>query len=221
LSVRKIHLRKLLKCFYLPDAPRRSLLRADIRNEIQKDSGADLNGGDFHMPFWTDAKNHVAGGLDLKQKSKLRIDSNKGRGRLYPLLTSGFLNWWNEKRRWRNEEFKFIEDEVYGRLTVPEVNGVIKVENLLAVRIGDETNKVIYPYFAEEPILPPEGARIGLWVMSQTLMGYALDDLRILDILREKSFATRDYPLFGNEQTLFLQKYQSLVKEWDELWKEY
>jgi hypothetical protein len=57
---------KLLKAFYLPEAPRRSFLRADIRSEIQKESGTDLAGGDFHLPFWTDAKNHVRGLLDLK-----------------------------------------------------------------------------------------------------------------------------------------------------------
>jgi hypothetical protein len=136
-------------------------------------------------------------------------------------LTRGFLNWWNEKRRWRNEDFEFIKEDVYARFPLPEVDGIVKIENLLALRIGDQTNRIIYPYFTEEPNLKFEGARIGLWIMNQALKGYALNDLRILDILRERSFATRDYPLVGNERVLFTQKYQSLVREWDKLRQEY
>jgi hypothetical protein len=95
MSIEKIHLRKLLQLFYLPDNRRRSLLRADIRIDLNKALGETTDGGDFHGPFWADAKSHVAREVDLRIKIKERIESNKGRARLYPLLADGFLSWWN------------------------------------------------------------------------------------------------------------------------------
>jgi hypothetical protein len=112
MSIEKIHLRKLLQLFYLPANKRKSLLRADIRNDLNKALGESTDGGDFHGPFWADAKSHVAGQEDLRTAVKNRIASNKSRTRLYPLLAGGFLNWWDEKRRWRNEPFEFMSESV-------------------------------------------------------------------------------------------------------------
>ncbi len=220
MSIKKIHLRKLLKYFYLPDRARKARLRDDIRSQIRKESGYDAGGGDFHTPFWTDAKAHVEGRLDLRAQMKLRVESNKGRERLYPLLAEGFLGWWNEKRRWRNEDFEIIGESVFAQLAVPELGCSVKIENLVAVKIGDNTNRIIYPYFAEEPVLGNEAARLGLWAMSEAL-DYQREDYRILDVLRGASFAPRDVPYAGNERALFLQKYNNLIKEWELLRKEY
>jgi len=222
MSLKKIHLRKLLQFFYLPDPARKALLRADIRDEIKKEAGRKASsGGDFHTPFWTDAKNHVAGILDLQVQTNSRVAGNKARARLYPQLNDGFLKWWNEKRRWRNEEFEFIPNSVIAKLPIAEVGGVIKIENLLALRIGDQSNRIIYPYFAEVPILTEEGARIGLWIMGEALPSYSRDDLRILDVLRGTSVAVRDVPFLGNERDLLLRNYRRLNDEWEKLREEY
>lgn len=45
MSLEKIHLRKLLKILFLPAKKRRSELRKDIREEINRKAGADVGGG--------------------------------------------------------------------------------------------------------------------------------------------------------------------------------
>lgn len=221
MSLKKIHLRKLLAIFYLPQNQRTAMLRADIRLEIQKENKLDDGGGDFHAPFWTDAKNHVAGRLDLREQLKIRIRSNKGRARLYPLLTDGFLTWWNEKRRWRNEPFEFMAQSVKAQFFIPEVDSVVKVENLLALNGEGQFKRIIYPYFSEQPALTEEGGRLGLWLLKEALTKYQSSDLRLLDILRGASFATLDFPLRGSERDLFLQKYEQVLREWNTLRKDY
>lgn len=221
MSIDKIHLRKLLMLFYAPNSLRTAKLREDIRTEIGKERGQIDGGGDFHVPFWSDVKKFVAGEADLKEQSKLRIDNNKGRERLYPQLTEKFLNWWEEKRRWRNEVFELVPNSDSAQVPFPDHNATVKVENLLTVKIGGNIDRVVYPYFSESPPLPGEGARLGLWLLGEALRGYHLDDFRILDILRSTSFRTADYPLQGNERELFIQKYDLLLREWEKLKEEY
>ena len=219
MSIEKIHLRKLLQLFYLPDNRRRSLLRADIRIDLNKALREPTEGGDFHVPFWTDAKSHVAGGENLRTKIKERIESNKGRARLYPLLADGFLRWWDEKRRWRNVPFEVLPDSVKAHLSIPELGGTIKVENLLALKIGDHSYRIIYPYFSEDPALPEEGRRIGLSVLNKGLLDYPIDDLRILDVLRGSSYGIIDNALQGNENELFLRRYGDIPQGMEEIEK--
>lgn len=221
MSLEAIHLRKLIAILYSSDSEQRTALRSDIRHELRKLQGAGKGGGDFHTPFWTDAKNHAAGIANLGEQSKFRIEQNWRRKRLYPQLTNGFLSWWNEKRRWRNEPFEILSNSPKAQFEVPELDAVVKLENLLAFRIGDKENRIVYPYFSEVPILPDEGARLCIWLLGEALEDYKIEDMRILDVLRGKSFATIDVPLQGNEQELFIQKYDQVLKEWDKLRKEY
>jgi hypothetical protein len=220
-SLQKIHLRKCLQLLYSPDRSRKSLLRRSIRAELAKDNAAISNGGDFHAPFWTDAKRHVAGLEDLDSQSNVRIQSNNGRARLYPELTKRFLEWWNEKRRWRNEPFRFLPGSVKSQLQVPELGIFIKVENTLALAIGDHSNRIIYPYFSEHPALSEEAVRIGLWLLSEALPEYDSDDLRILDVLRSASHGKSDVPFKGDERDLFLRNYAQVLAEWSALREEY
>lgn len=222
MSLEKIHLRKLLQIFYLPENRRRSVLREDVKSQIKKENGGSTNGGgDFYTPFWTDAKRHVAGDLDLHAATEARVESNFRRRRLYPLLRDGFLGWWDERRRWRNEPFIFMPQSVKTHIVIPEVRGVVKVENLLALKVGDQFDRLVYPYFSEEPELPDEGGRIGLWLLGQALTDYQNDDLRILDVLRSTSFSTTDNPFRGNERDIFLRKYEEALVEWNRIRDEY
>ncbi len=226
MTIEKIHLQKLLQIFYAPDNLRRTLLRGDIRSEIQrnikKQNGEDTSGGHFHTPFWYDVRGHVAGKRDLRDASKERIAENKrSRQRLYPALTTGFLTWWDEKRRWRNEEFELIPQNINTRLQIADLNAVVKIEHLLAFKVGDQFNRIVYPYFSERPTLPEEGGRIGLWVLGEALANYDRNDMRILDVLRSRSFALIDSPLQGNERDLFLRKYEAALSQWNRLRGEY
>jgi hypothetical protein len=134
MSIEKVHLRKLLQLFYASPSKRRSALLSDLYNQAKRDAGENDDGGDFHAAFWSDAKRHAGGEVELRIQTNWRIERNERRKRLYPLLADGFLSWWNEKRRWRNERFSFIQG-VKGQYFFPELNGLVKVEGLLAVRV--------------------------------------------------------------------------------------
>jgi len=197
------------------------MLREDIRLQISKDSGfSTQGGGDFHAPFWADARDHVTGDADLHERVTARIELNQRRRRLFPLLRDGFLRWWNVKRRWRNEDFDLISESVHGRYQVLDL-GEVKVESVLAVDLGNGSFRVVYPYFAEEPLLPEEGARLGLWLLSQALPHYRPEHLRILDVLRGASYGLIDVSLLGDEADVFASKYRELRADWDRLRAEY
>lgn len=221
MSFELIGLGKLLNAMYASNSQRITLLRGDIRSEIKKAEGfGNSNGGDFYGPFWADAKRHVAGELDLRLATIARIESNKGRERLYTMLKDGFLHWWEEKRRLRNVPFSVIPDNIKARYEIAGA-GTVKVENTLSITVGDSGHRIIYPYFCEDPDLCDEAARLGLWLMSKSIRGYALQDMRLLDIIKGRSFSTLDTPLVGNEEALFAEKYKALVAEWDALRAEY
>ncbi|MGO1077134.1 hypothetical protein [Inquilinus sp. CA228] len=218
MSIRMTHLRKALKLLEAPKNIKISTLRDDIRQDNRK-SGS--SGGDFHGPFWSDAKKHASGEVDLKTEGAHRVSKNDVRKRLYPILIEGFLKWWNEKRRWRNEPFNIVKGDIKGRHSITQLKTTIKVENILAFQISDDTFRIIYPYFSEKPILSSEGARIGLWLMHQALSSYKIEDMRILDILRSQSFSVQYFPLLGNEEDIFLRRYKEILDEWEELKKQY
>lgn len=222
MSLQSIHLRKLLRLFYAPSNLRVRILRNDIRSELRKAAGLDSGGGDFHVPFWSDAKDHVFGASDLRDQVALRIASNKGRQRLYTAMSDGFLGWWNEKRRWRNEPLRLLNIPAKAQLQIEDVGGVVKIENIMGLESGPEFNRLIYPYFSEEPSLPEEGGRLGLWAMREALpTAYDVDDMRVLDILRSRTFTARDHKLVGNEGEVFLRRYQQLIADWTRLREEY
>jgi hypothetical protein len=136
---------------------------------------------------------------------------------LYPKLRDGFLRWWNEKRRWRNEPFELLPGKFSARYVFKELGATVKVENVLALKGGDGSRRLIYPYFSEEPELPAEGARLGLWLVSQVFPRYGEAELRILDILRGSSVGVVDHRLGGEERDLFLARYRAALEEWEHL----
>ncbi|WP_219811576.1 hypothetical protein, partial [Pseudomonas putida] len=80
--------------------------------------------------------------------------------------------------------------------------------------------RVVYPYFSEEPALSEVGGRLGLWVMQRALINLDADDMRIIDPLRKTFFSPRTTPLQGDEEIIFLEKYSSLIGEWERLKRE-
>jgi hypothetical protein len=137
------------------------------------------------------------------------------------MLTDGFLQWWDGKRRWRNEAFKFIPQHVKSQHLVKEAGCLVKVENLLALEVVGQFNRIVYPYFSEHPPLSSESARIGLWLLGEALTNYKQGELRILDVLRSTSFGTDDFPFEGNERGLFIKLHKVVHDEWQKLRREY
>lgn len=221
MSFELIGVGKLLRAMYASRAQQTRLLRDDIRSTIRRERGVPPgDGGDFYVPFWADAKRHVRGEADLEELTDVRIESNRGRARLYELLADGFLAWWRERRRLRNERFTVNNENIRARFDV-EGLGTVKVENTLSITVGDDGHRVIYPYFIEDPALSEEAARLGLWVMSRCITGYEVEQMRILDVIRGRTFSVLDTPLTGDEGRIFRERYEALLREWQRLRTEY
>ncbi len=176
-------------------------LRNDIREERDRERGLSGGGGDFYVPFWRDAKDHVFGWSDLHEATKQRIEDNARRENLYPRLRDGFLLWWNERRRWTNAPFEPI-DTPRIRYNVPGLNTVVKIDSVLSVRDGRGEDHYVYPYWFADPALSEEAARIGLWLLVQSLPHIEAQELRILDVFRGATFSLDRNPLIGNEAEL-------------------
>jgi hypothetical protein len=214
MALDRIHLRKLLKLFMMQEKLRSTAIRADARDVMRKRDEGPSPGGDFHVPFWSDAKAHAAGGRDLREVTQEQVEKNWRRKNLYPRLCDGFLAWWNEKRRWINEAISELPKTITSSFGFKEIDGTVKVENLLSLKVGDDRFWYIYPYFAEKPALNPEAARLGLWLMSKALPQYNIADMRILDVLRGEAFSIDKVPLLGNEEEAFTLRYRRILKEW-------
>src|SRR6185312_11155685 len=124
MSVLDVPLRKALQLFYAPPPLRRSILKEDIRLDRKKEAGGNRSqGGDVHVPFWSDVKKHIAGDGDLAQLTDDRIKSNKRFKRLYPLLKDGVLELLSAKLRWSNELVEIIPQSVHGNLRIEDLGG--------------------------------------------------------------------------------------------------
>jgi len=220
MSIRMIPLRKLLQLMYAAPNLRTSKLREDIRNDIGRERGVTSGGPDFFSPFWRSAKDHVFNIEDLHAGVDRHIQANYRRARLYPQLRDGFLLWWNERRRWTNEPFRRA-DALKGSYENPSLGILVRVGNIMAVRDGQNEDHFIYPYFSAAPVLPDEGARLGLWVMREAFPRIPEEELRLLDVIRGQNYSLERTPLQGDEQRIFEDRYRWLLAEWDRLRGEY
>jgi hypothetical protein len=221
MSIINVQLRKILQLFYANERLRRKLLLDDIRSDARKEGGGKRStGGDFHGPFWADAKAHVTGAVDLVRQTEIRIAANPRRARLYRLLRDASLNLFEERLRWTNNPPVIRIENLNGQFEIAEIAATVRVQNVWFARVGGglgELNYLIYPYFSEEPSLPDEGARLGLWAMSAALSEQPLDFARIVDLLRQALFSPTTRPLAGDERDIFLRRYQDLILERERL----
>lgn len=214
MSVLDIPLRKVLQLFYAPSKLRRAILRDDLRLDQRKEQGGNRGqGGDFYAPFWADVKKHVAGEADLAELTIERVNSSKRRARLYPALKDGVIDLLSEKLRWANEPLNIVPVSVAGNLVLEEFGAVVRVRGAIHAQVRDRFIRVVYPYFSEDPVLPEEGGRLGLWVMQKSLAEVDPADVRIIDILRRSFFSPALNPLNGGEEDIFKQKYVELLQE--------
>lgn len=220
MALNRIHLRKLLKILFLEPSARQSALRADIREEIARDAGRESSGGDFYAPFWADAKSHVFAIADLRDMVAARISVNSRRAHLYPLLRDAFLLWWNERRRWTNEPFR-PGQSLKVHFPFPRLDATVKIDNILSVRDGLDAEHIVYPYFAPTPVLSNEAARLGLWLLTRALPAVPAEEIRILDVIRGRTFSIDRTPLRGNEEDEFRRLYAAALRERERLRTEY
>jgi hypothetical protein len=216
MAIDVIHLRNLMRLILAEPALETKLLRTNIREHLAREEGGGGGGMDFYSPFWADAKGHARGTCDLRERTPVRVAASAQRRNLYPLLSNGFLTWWEERRRRRNEPFTIIEAQVHGRCPLDGL-GEIRVENNLAFMIGDDGIRVIYPYFNDEPEITVDMARVGLWVMSRALPQYDIQDMRVLDVIRARSYSIEEAPQTGTEERDVRAAYAVLVDRWNVL----
>jgi hypothetical protein len=221
MSIQIINLNKLLLLCALPENKLITALKADLNAEREKLIGRKSGGGHFHYPWWEVAKGHVVGDADLGEMLPLLIAGGINRDRLYPLLTEAFLRWLDEFRRSTNLPVNINEEEVHKHYMVPEMGLTVKVDNLLALKLGEDTHRLVYPYFAETPALADEWARVGLWLMREALSEFDFTQMEILDVLRARSFRGSSVFLRGNEEAAFAAKYKRMLGLWKKLRPEY
>jgi hypothetical protein len=215
-----MHLNKAMKLCALQEQALTSAIRRELREERRR-LDAEGGGGDFYSPFWSDAKSHVVGIVNLNTATESRIAVNGRRYRLYPLLRDGFLQWFEELRRSTNERIGWMEERVHNHYPVPGLELVLKVDNLLGLRIGTERHRLVYPYFAEAPALSQRWARIGLWLMSEALPNFSVTEMEILDVMRGRSFSGQTLFFRGDEEAVFAARYNEICNEWERLRPEY
>jgi len=216
MTIERIPLRNLLRLAGAEAALETKLLRENIRADLNREANAGSGGRSFYTDFWADAKNYARGRVDLREATAIRVEANLSRRNLYPALAEGFLSWWLERRRARNEPFTEIEQSVKGVLEI-EGLGTIVIDNIFALRIGDEEARIIYPYFFNEPVLTTRLAAWGLWVMSETLPNYRVEDMRILDVIRGEAYSLDNVNFEGNEQIDLVAEYRRLIGRWNQL----
>jgi len=221
MTPKSLHLNKLLKLFELREQPLVSAVRAELRAERDKLLGYKDGGGDFHAPFWFDAKLHVQDLVDLPTSTTARIAASKQRQRLYPLLKDGFLSWFDVVRRRTNERVGWGEVSAHNHYVFPDLDLTVKVDNLLSLRIGEDSYRLVYPYFAEAPVLSERWARVALWVMSEALPRFSITNMEVLDVLRSRGYRGSQIFLKGDEDALFNDRYAQLAALMDELRSEY
>jgi len=221
MSFRKIHLRKLLRAFGSTEKELNRLIREDIRTEVRKENNFGGSGGDFHTPFWADAKDFVIVGSGLEERTQSRIESSPQKKRLYPELCKGFIDWWESEKRFTNEKIELLTEPISEKMEFEGLQAAVKFENFMGLKFGDAETRLIYPYFSEEPELSTQNARLGLWALSAAFPQYPISNFHILDILRSASFSVDDCPLTGGEENTFKDAYAKVLKRWDELREEY
>ncbi len=221
MSVLDVPLRKALQLLYAPPQLQRSILKEDIRLDRKKEAGGNRSqGGDFHSPFWSDVKKHISGGGDLAQLTDGRIKSNSRFKRLYPLLKDGVLELLSAKLRWSNEPIEIRSQSVHGSHFIDELGVTFRIRGALHARVRGEYNRIVYPYFSEEPALSEEGGRLGLWVMQHAMSNLNPADMRIVDPLRKTFFSPQNTSFHGNEDVVLRDRYALLIDEWEKLKRE-
>lgn len=216
MPLESISLRKLLKIGFSTPNRRRASLRDIIRDDRIRAAGGAEEGGDFYLPFWADARAHVFGTLDLHEATTARVEVNRNRRRLYPLLRDGFLGWWNVYRRRTNEPFR-LGPVQRTRFEILDLASMVKVDSILSIEDGMGAHHYVYPYFAEAPELGEDAARLGLWLLSQALPEVPPERFRLLDVLRGWAYSIAQTPLRGDEEERFHRMYAGLIQERDTL----
>jgi hypothetical protein len=113
-------------------------------------------------------------------------------------------------------EIKRVYAPLFEASLVPFQEGTEKLQNLFN-KLQSGSHRIVYPYFSERPALSSEGARLGLWAIKEALPDFAIEDLRVVDVLRSAYFRPSENRIQGDERTIFIQRYDGILREWRKL----
>lgn len=95
------------------------------------------------------------------------------------------------------------------------------MSSILSVRDARGIEHFVYPYFSAEPALNEQSARLGLWLLINSLHQAPPLEIRILDVIRGRTFSIDRNALLGNEEQIFQERYRTILAEWEALREEY
>ncbi len=224
MSLHTARLSKIIKISYADDKTFRKDIYDDVSDYIRKERNPDKpsgGGGDFHSVLWAAFKECIfeENTESFDQIVATLIYENPRRKRLFPLLAMGLKSWGLQKRRWMNEEIKRIKNPV-GIVEIEDHDIAFKVNNILALEIAGKGNRYIYPYFSEEPALNKEAARVALWQLHRALPRINIEEFRVLDVMRGKSYSVTDAPLMGDEHAIFVHNVSGIMQQWEKRYQE-
>ena len=208
----RITLRKILKIIHLSPKERRQAIRREVYGEMAKAAGSSDAGGDFYVPFWSDAKCYAFGECDLDLAVDERIEVNGRRRNLYPVLRNGFLAWWNEFRCGHDGPFVRAQGPK-AQVQLSPFHATIKVENFLALEDAGGERSLVYPYFAHDLALSAAAARLGLWLLTRAFPDVGPEEFLLLDVIQGRAFSLSDCPLHGDEESIFVSRYGQALNE--------
>jgi len=103
----------------------------------------------------------------------------------------------------------------------PRLDATVKIDSILSVRDGLDAEHVVYPYFAPEPVLSPQAARLGLWLLTTAFPTVPPQEIRILDVIRGQTFSLDRSPLLGDEEREFRRRFAAALQERETLREDY
>ncbi|WP_420549900.1 hypothetical protein [Curvivirga sp.] len=225
MSILRPNLGKLIKFYSHSDKE----LIFDIKKDIELEfKHADALQGlceyplpiPYYRAFWSRAKRHVYGYKDLNKALNeffKEFPSSYKKREPYNRAANQFLKWYDEKRRWRNEDF--TEDKskyTFTSFHLGQENPIkLKNEDFLAIKLNNEQKKIIYSCFSPRTMISSEGARIALWIMQEAFPNVPANSFRFFDVLHARSYGLIDYQLIGNEKQLLSSRYKLILNAYE------
>jgi len=172
MALDNVSLNKFLNLLRSPRDRRIAMIRRDARTSVLKEKfDAKSEDRDFYSTFWADAKKAVFMGADLDDLTRERIEKSRSRFRLFPILRDGFLMAWDNYTGQILGDSEKIEQlrNISGAWSPNDVDGKIRVGNLLALKDINDLRHLVFPYFSQLYALGPRAASLGLWTLRHVL----------------------------------------------------
>jgi len=222
MSILRPNLGKLIKFYSHSNSELIHDIKRDISLElILEDSQKGLRDIPPAIPyydaFWSRAKKHAYSQQDIEISLKEFFESNpksRNKEKPYNRAKECFLRWYDEKRRWRNDEFTQNMQIYKSKNFLLGSNHPIQIQNkdFLSINLNEDNKRIIYASFSSKTMISSEGARIALWILKNSFPEINDHAFRFLDVLHSRSYGLIDYQFQGNEPELLRARYKEILR---------